>query len=47
VTEPTVVLDDGSEDLMKFLPVVIIVEDHAAGVAAGGNVVDGAGIFDA
>jgi len=46
VTEPTLVLEDGTEDLEEFCPIRVVVEDLVSCVAARGYVVDGAGIFD-
>jgi len=47
VAEPAVPLDDGGEDGEEKFPVISSVIDHPPGVAAGGDVVDGAGEFDA
>ena len=47
VAEPVVPLYDPAQNRKKGPPVRIIPEDRLPGVAAGGDVIEGAGVFDA
>jgi hypothetical protein len=47
VAEPVVAVRDAMEGVQEEPPVAIVLEDGPSGVAAGGEVVERSGVFDA